>query len=221
MVENWIEQYRALDGRFETMKKALQIVHEVKDPYIVETGTTRMKDDWGAGMSTLIFGSYCKTFGGHVVTIDIDKDNIEMCKQVTSEFAPFIEYIVSDSLVCLPAIEHSIDLLYLDSFDYPYGELLNLYGGKEDIHAAIKMVDSFTEEFIVQNHGEIIEPAQKHQVKELELALPRLKDTSIILLDDNQLPGGGKTRLTKLYLKDHGWKEVLGGQQSLWQRSSI
>jgi len=58
--------------------------------------------------------------------------------------------------------------------------------------------------------------AQEHNLREFKAAEVLLSKGSIILLDDNDFENGGKTRLTKEYLKEKGYTELLGGQQSLW-----
>lgn len=215
---DFMDQFKELGVRFHTMKKALELylVGRQGEGVIVETGTTRMENDWGAGMSTVIFAAWCKKFGGKVITVDLSPQNIETCKSITKDYSDVIEYVVSDSLFYFTQQKSSIDLLYLDSYDYPYGELLELYGGKEDIHEAAKKLRSMTTDEIIEKHFNIINPSQEHQLKELKLALPFLHEKSVILLDDNELPGGGKTRLSREYLQELGWNEVLCNQQSLW-----
>ena len=58
--------------------------------------------------------------------------------------------------------------------------------------------------------------SQEHQLNEIEAAYPKLTQNSIILLDDNDFPNGGKTKLTKEYLLKNNWQCVLDHQQSLW-----
>lgn len=215
---DFMDQFKDLGVRFHTMKKALELYSVGKrgEGIIVETGTTRMANDWGAGMSTVVFGAWCKQYGGKTITVDLSPQNIETCKEITKDYSDTIEYVVSDSLFFFTQFKSSIDLLYLDSFDYPYGELLDLYGGREDIDEAAKKLRSMTTDEIIEKHFTIINPSQEHQLKELKLALPLLHEKSVILLDDNELPGGGKTRLTREYLQSIGWVEVLCAQQSLW-----
>lgn len=60
--------------------------------------------------------------------------------------------------------------------------------------------------------------SQEHQLQEIIVVHSKLSDDSIILLDDNDFPNGGKTKLTKEFLLDNNWKCVLDHQQSLWIR---
>ncbi len=189
-VSEWIEQYRKKsDTRFPTFKKAFELL---KGPNIVETGCLRLPNDWGAGMSTYLFGEYAKNFGAHVWTVDINPNNMDVCRQETKEFSKFIDYTVGDSLTFLDHFQKPIDFLYLDSVDCP-------------IEAEV-------------DNPELI-MAQNHQLNEIVLAMPRLNEKAVVLLDDNGFSHGGKTRLSKSYLRGIGWNEVLEGQQSLWIRN--
>lgn len=191
--EEWFEQFRPLKGRFETMKKALEIFKEISGGIIVETGTTRMKDDWGAGMSTMVFGAYCKEFGhGKLWTVDISEKNISISKEVTKDYEEYITYIEADSHLFLKIFPPTIHLLYLDSVDCPIE--VNCDADRKEL-----------------------EFAQKHQLKEIQIALPKVSADGVVLLDDNAFEHGGKTALTKAYLKEQGWTEIMSGQQSLWR----
>lgn len=193
-VSEWINQYeKQSDSRFPTFKKAFELFHERDGKTIVETGCIRLPNDWGAGMSTMLFGEYAKLFGAKVSTCDISAVNMECCKEVTKEFAEHITYVVADSLVFLSLYAETIDFLYLDSLDCPI-EVTNYQEAQE------------------------LEFAQNHQLKEITIALPKVSPNGIILLDDNGFTHGGKTTLTKNYLKEQGWKEIMGGQQSLWTK---
>jgi len=211
------EEYKENLGlRYNTMLKALEIYKENKGEVILETGTTRLANDWGAGYSTIVFGHFLRHNLGKLITVDIAQENIDKCRDLTILFAKNIEYVVSDSLEYLENYKGNIDLLYLDSYDYPMGELLTIYNGQENVEEAMKALYSMTEEEIVSKHLSVINDSQEHQLKEFKLAEKFLEKGTPILLDDSRLPGGGKTRLTKKYLKEIGATCVLDEYQSLW-----
>jgi hypothetical protein len=60
-------------------------------------------------------------------------------------------------------------------------------------------------------------PAQEHQVKEYQAAKHALGPASVILLDDNNFPNGGKPKLLKRVLPADGWECIADRGQSLWQ----
>lgn len=178
-------------GRWTTMLAALTELEKKKprQGVIVETGTTRMQDDWGAGMATLVFGDFAKKHDYELFTVDINPAAIAVCREVTKQFEDVIAYETSDSLFWLQKFWEPIDLLYLDSMDCP--------------------------EYDEPNSERLLK-SQMHQLLELHTAMPHLAPDPIILLDDNQFENGGKTRLSKLYLKERGFTEVMSEKQSLW-----
>lgn len=223
-------------GRYPTMQLALNLL-AIRCPtntLIVETGCQREPNDIGAGCSTEIFSKYTTCTGGQLISIDNTKEHINRAKSYTKNY-PAISFIESDSVLalsnfysyiqekCDPPIcgqwfNKTIDLLYLDSFDYPYVELLKLYGYDQDEKKSIKQLHSLTDEEIIYNHSDIILPCQQHTVKELIAAEHLLSDKSIILIDDNTLPGGGKTRLAKEWLVNNNWCCLFDFHQTLWIR---
>lgn len=56
-------------------------------------------------------------------------------------------------------------------------------------------------------------PSQQHHLYELENAYSKLHKNSIIMIDDCDLPHGGKGRLAIDYLLERGWKIVFKGYQ--------
>jgi len=221
--DNWFYRkyyYSGANSRYHTFQLALNMLAVLDHPpVILETGCQRQADDLGAGMSTSIWGEFCAKNGGRVYTVELSPKNLEVCKQCTQAWAQHIEYILSDSVSCIRAATtvHA-DLLYLDSMDYDYGGLLNLYGGQEDIAAAMKAVDQISLTEILAKHSAIILPAQEHCLNELKAAFISglAHERTIIMIDDNQLPGGGKSRLAKDHLAGAGWKCLLDFQQSVW-----
>jgi len=188
-VDSWFEREfkEKSDSRYPTFKAAINLFLQSGGENIVETGTTRMLNDWGAGYSTYLFAVVAKTFGKHLWTVDIDPKNIEVCKQATKDYVDCVTYEVADSHIFLSRFSLPIDLLYLDSVDFPLD-------GSNPL------------------------PCQEHQLKEFQLAEKNLNDKSVVLLDDNNFPSGGKTKLTKVYLMETGWRCVLDSQQSLFIR---
>ena len=221
--KNWFYDryfYSGANCRYPTFQLALNMLAQLDHPpVILETGCQRQPEDLGAGMSTSIWGEFCARNGGRVYTVELLPKNLEVCKQCTQAWAAHIEYVQNDSVKCLQsATAVRADLLYLDSMDYDYGGLLNVYGGHADIEAAIKAVNQLSLEEILARHSGIILPAQHHCLNELKAAFASglAHDRTIIMIDDNQLPGGGKSRLAKEHLANLGWKCLLDFQQSVW-----
>ena len=140
-----------------------------------------------------------------------------MCK-LCAGFNDVLKLVEADSVEFLQTLpdDSRIDLLYLDSFDYPYGKILEKYGGREDIKKAIDIVQFMSDDEIVSKHLDIINDSQEHCLNEIKAALPFLHDQTPVLIDDGDLPGGGKPRLAKLFLAEKGYTCVAESYQTLW-----
>lgn len=195
--QDWFTQkYRHLIGegvRYPSMKMALNLLHQRGGKVIVETGTTRAENDFGgAGMATIFFGEYCQRYGKELWTVDILPEAISLSKELTLEFKDVIHYVIDDSLNFLKSFDKNIDLLYLDSFDYPLDE------NPDEVRAS-----------------------QEHQLNELKTAFGKLNSESIIILDDNGWKEGGKCKLSKEFLIENGWECLWDDFQSVWQKYYI
>lgn len=91
---------------------------------IVETGCVRTKDSWeGDGQSTILFDRYISNSPGSVVyTVDVNPDATALCKGLVSDR---VKVHTGDSVAFLKTLARNkpsdlptIDLLYLDSFDF-------------------------------------------------------------------------------------------------------
>ncbi len=63
------------------------------------------------------------------------------------------------------------------------------------------------------------EPSQNHHLKEIIAAYPKLHKNSIVLIDDCDLPNGGKGLLVKSFLLGKGWKIIYEGYQILFAKN--
>lgn len=206
-------------GRFHTFKAALNLLHQrcPEDALIVETGCQREIDDWGAGCSTQVFVDYLDHYYGHLISVDNNPIHIERSKSFIKNNNSRVQWHEGDSVEFLKqykTLNFKTDLLYLDSFDYPYGILLDAYGGKQDLDKAINILWSKTEEELVSKFGNDIKECQEHCLKEIQAA--PLNISTIVLIDDASLPGGGKARLAKEWLASNGWVCILDLYQTLW-----
>ena len=213
-----------LAKREPTMRRALAMLAErvPRGALIVETGCVRAADDWeGAGMSTLVFGEWAAEHGAEVWSVDNDASHVAFADSLVDHRR--VSLFCDDSLVWLRDLSprlawRRIDLLYLDSLDYPYGELLDLYGGKTDLGMAIASLAAKTEAQIVDEHRDLIAPSQRHAAREALAAQPHLSKQALVLIDDAALPGGGKARMAEMILEAFDFAPVRRGYQSLWAR---
>lgn len=191
-VEKWLVKYKdKLAHRYPTQLKALEMFEKLSGKNMVETGTVRFSEDWGAGMSTFIYGEFATLFDKHLYTVDISDENISLSKQVTQQFSEKITYEVRDSISYLTTFKDKINFLYLDSMDCP---------------------ETASSDF------PLLIQSQKHQKEEYISAENKLSDDAIILLDDCRFENGGKCGMLKPYLIERGWRLVLDEYQSLFTR---
>lgn len=195
-----------LDSRYFTFKTALNILNQLKSVSILETGCVRMADDYGAGNSTYLFAYYLQNYApanSILTTVDISELNIATCNNLILPHFPYnsnrfkFNPVISDSLEFLrTALDNhqKYDLIYLDSLD------ANL------------------------ENAPICREAQQHQLSEAKLAVQLFNpedEFKILLLDDNNLPFGGKTTLTKAFLYEQAWTCLIDYQQSLWIKTNV
>lgn len=203
-------------GRFSTFQIALNLYLQREGLVIVETGCQRELDDWGAGCSTQLFYEFTQQYGGQLYSIDINKENIQLAKTI----APTAQFLYGDSIKQLEILGSCIcaDLLYLDSLDYPYGPILEKYGGKENLNESLEILKTVPDDEILEEFESLVLPCQEHCRSELITAFEfdLLQDHTVVLIDDANLAGGGKARLAKEWLVQKGWHCVLDAYQTLW-----
>jgi hypothetical protein len=57
------------------------------------------------------------------------------------------------------------------------------------------------------------QPSQKHHLREIIAAYPKLTENSVVMIDDCNLPRGGKGLLVVDYLRRKGWRVLVDGYQ--------
>lgn len=203
-------------GRWPTMKAALNLYLQRDGKLILETGCQREPDDWGAGASTTIFQEVINRYDqGRLISVDNNHIHLERAASYIGN-DPRVSLVYSDSVAFLLGFSEQIDLLYLDSYDYPIVEIIEPYGGIANRETALETLNRMSEKQVLDAHNDLLEASQKHCEKEILAALPHLSSKSIVLIDDNSLPGGGKPRLTREILLDNKWEIILDYQQTLW-----
>lgn len=115
---HWMDPFRTRLGRkFQTFHIATELFSKSHSKTIVETGTIRSKDDWGAGYSTFLFAWYVHLFGGILISVDNNAASIRFARTVTDKFSTNVRYVIKDSVKFLTGFTNPIGLLYLDSLD--------------------------------------------------------------------------------------------------------
>lgn len=102
--------------RRPTMTAFIERFLRVATPHVVETGCQRGDDDYGAGMSTSLFGLALSAHGaGRLTSLELDPARAAFAR---ARVGANVDVIVTDSRVWLRRYGGpSIDALYLDSMD--------------------------------------------------------------------------------------------------------
>ena len=206
--KDFLDTYKDLGGRLHTFKIALNLLNQRGGKVIVETGCQRERDNWNDGQSTRVFADYARKHDTHLYTVDIKKEYIELAEEIVGNES--VTYTTMDSIKYIGDFKKNIDLLYLDSVDVPMPEMLKIQ------ERSIGDIRDLSVDEAVERFGDLLLPAQTHCLNEIKAALPNLHRDSIILIDDNWIPGGGKPRLAREWLFDNDWELLMDWQQTLW-----
>ena len=95
----------------------------------METGCARKDGNWeGDGLSTYLFDCFAAQYGGEVLSVDLDA---AACAYARSIVGPRTRVHQEDSVAYLHRLSRQlrasgrpIDLLYLDAYDYDFGDPL-------------------------------------------------------------------------------------------------
>lgn len=205
-------------SRFVSFNKCLSHLSSIKNPKILELGTSRSyvdgkfpgcnlddkkywnkddisKWDWGAGCFTVLFGLHLSD--ARITTLDLASSHIERCKHMTNSLnLKNITHVVSDSVAFLRSTSETYDLIYLDT---------------GDMHP--------------------IDPTCKLQLEEAKIIVERnlLNKNGLLLIDDvlNGTPREmgsksnkyGKSELSFPYLLSNNFKLTFEGYQYILEKS--
>jgi hypothetical protein len=128
---------------------------------VLETGCGHYGDCKTFASMTYVFADILNNLkGGSLLTVDINENNLNKCKEITKDFSDIIDYRLGDSVEVLRNLNEdfikSLDLIILDSYDL---YLLNP------------------------------NPSGIHHLQELLALYNRINKNCLIAIDDNFLPG--------------------------------
>ena len=166
--------------RRDTLRTTLGLLEDRGARTLVETGIARhgLAKSKGDGASTIVFGLWASRHRAHLYSVDIDPEATATAQKVIEamDLQDSISVNTSDSVKYLREFSEPVDFLYLDSYDYH----------RRDV--------------------EIQLASQQHHLDEFTAIENLLHDKSVVLIDDCNLPGGGKGKLVIDYMTSHGWK---------------
>lgn len=166
--------------RRDTLREVLRLLDERHATTLLETGVARMglEKSKSDGASTIVFGLWAQQNDAHLYSVDIDPEATKRAGALVDklELTNNVTLVTSDSVAYLDDFTDTVDFLYLDSYDYH----------KTD--TAIQTA------------------SQDHHMKEIKAIEGCLHDDTVILIDDCDMPNGGKGKLVIEYLTAKGWK---------------
>lgn len=182
--------YGRLHVRRKGFEAAISHVSDFSEAcYIVETGTSRIKDNWeGDGQSTLIWDwlveekkAFDETL--KIISIDISTEAVLNSAEQTRN----VEYLIGDSIQALSGLSddivENIRLLYLDSFDW---------------HPDLHLDSAF------------------HHFMELAAVYAKLPKNAMVMVDDRHGEEAGKHHLIKIFFEKLNIKPFYSGYQIAW-----
>lgn len=182
--------------RYTTFSHLFEILSTTKPKIIVETGTARqgisglgVNGESMDGASTLLFTEFAKKLGCQFYSVDINAEHLAFAK------ATCINLFGNDI---------STQFIHQDSVDF----LRNFPSEIDCLY-----LDSFNFDF---NNPE---PSQTHHLKEIQAAYPKLSKHCVIMIDDCNLPHGGKGAKVIPWLKERGWKVIHNAYQVILVRN--
>ncbi|MCJ7466560.1 MAG: class I SAM-dependent methyltransferase [Maribacter sp.] len=174
--------------RRDTFKLVLELLNRTNAKVIVETGTSRegLKGAKSNGAATIVFGKWAQKNQAIVHSVDISKQSIKHAH----------DEIQKQGLENFVQLHLSDSISFLKNFESQVDFLyLDSYDYSDDLEEQKK--------------------SQLHHLGELKAIEHRLHNNSIVLIDDCDLPNGGKGKLVVEYLLQKNWKILVNAYQIL------
>lgn len=181
---------------FRIIARFLESLPFASAPIIVETGTTRIAENWqGDGCATVIFDRYTRDVPATFLSVDIDPEAIKVAKKLVENRTLFVQGDSVEVLAHLgelvPALKSRdenpryLDLLYLDSYNVDWANP---------------------------------HPSALHHLKELQAVLPFINEKTMLAIDDAVNLDGrrGKSLYIDQLFHELGIKPVHSGYQVIY-----
>jgi hypothetical protein len=178
--------------RRDTFRCVLRMLSESQAKVLVETGTARegLAGAKSNGASTVVFGRWAMENDAILHSVDISCDSIAASRAEVSKqnLVSAVRFYQQDSIEFLSEFRDPVDFLYLDSYDY------------DKLDTAVQKA------------------SQEHHLAEFKAIESCLHDKTLVLIDDCDLPNGGKGKLVIDYMLDSGWETVMEAYQVILAR---
>jgi predicted O-methyltransferase YrrM len=174
--------------RRNTFLKTLSLLDSTNARLILETGTSRdgLSGAKSQGAASIVFGKWAKENNALLHSVDISEESVRVAK----------------TEIIAQKLDKYVQVHLGDSVDY-----LTLFAEKVDF--------LYLDSYDYSNNAEIQKMSQEHHLNEFKAIENQLHKDSIVLIDDCDLPGGGKGKLAISYMKSKGWKILMEEYQVL------
>jgi len=180
--------------RRDTFRRVLELLDAIQAKIIIETGTSRegLHGAKSNGAATIVFGKWAQINNAFLHSVDISEKSVDAAQAEVNK----------QKLQSHVTIHLSDSLVFLENFservDFLY---LDSYDYSDDIEIQVK--------------------SQEHHLKEFKAIEHQLHENSLVLIDDCDLPNGGKGKLVVAYMIENGWKILMNEYQILLARTNF
>ncbi|MBO0322026.1 class I SAM-dependent methyltransferase [Muricauda sp. CAU 1633] len=180
--------------RRNTFLKMMELMKRTNAKLIIETGTSRegLRGAKSNGAATIVFGKWAKENNAFVHSVDINEESVKNAQAEVDR--QYLQEFVQ--------IHHSDSLIFLEDFNQKVDVL-------------------YLDSYDYSNDPEVQKKSQQHHLEEFQRIEEQLHDNSIVLIDDCDLPNGGKGKLVIAYMLEHGWKILVESYQVLLVRDDF
>ena len=180
--------------RRDSFRLVLGLLDRIPATTLVETGTSRegLKGAKSNGGATLVFGRWAAWNGARLHSVDINPKSIASAKAAVDRM----------DLSEVVQLHLSDSVAFLSDFPDPVDFL-------------------YLDSYDYGTDPEVRRMSQEHHLAEYRAIRHRLHARSAVLIDDCDLPGGGKGKLVVAEMLAEGWRVVYRGYQILLVRKEL
>jgi predicted O-methyltransferase YrrM len=180
--------------RRNTFLKTLELLNKTKAKVIVETGTSRegLGGAKSNGAATIVFGKWAKQNEAFLHSVDISEQSVNNAQKEVNR----------QGLKDYVRIHLSDSILFLKNFEQPVDFLyMDSYDYSHDSEVQLK--------------------SQIHHLNEFKAIEDQLHEHTLVLIDDCDLPNGGKGKMVVDHMLKKDWKVLMKAYQILLVRNSF
>lgn len=179
--------------RRDTFLKTLELLEKIEAKTIIETGTSRegLHGAKSNGAATIVFGKWAKLNDAFMHSVDISEKSVAAAQKEVD----------NQKLNSSVKIHLSDSVSFLQAFNEPVDFL-------------------YLDSYDYNNDPEVQLKSQTHHLNEFKAIENQLHDKSIVLIDDCDLPNGGKGKLVVEYMLKNGWEILIKAYQILLIRKT-